>query len=158
MDNNEAFEKNALKKKKNDRKRRKKKASAKKGNAARLGFAKDLLPNRSPSKFKGSLPATPIKKVVEPHPLCSICGKPIANIAEAFTLEQDTYVDFDCMIEKIRNDEKLSKDTSVSYIGSGNFGIFDKNEEGSFVLVKKIPVESPESYMGMKQYVEGLKK
>ena len=45
----------------------------------------------------------------------------------------------------------------VSYIGSGNFGLCEKNQDGKWVILKTINYESSEKNKEMKAYIEGLK-
>lgn len=42
----------------------------------------------------------------------------------------------------------------MSYCGKGSFAIFEKDEEGRWITVQKIPYEDAERYARSKSYVE----
>jgi hypothetical protein len=69
---------------------------------------------------------TPVKLPTDPLPVpdCSICGKPIKDIASAVT-DRITGMPahFDCIVSQIAGYEKIEKGDSVTYIGGGRFGI-----------------------------------
>lgn len=125
--------------------------------------------NRKKKKSKNDRPAgvhTPrhisfdevaVPQVNEPMPVCSICGKSIETIADAISEADGSFSHFDCVIAKIREQEKVSENETVSYIGHGNFAVLYKDEEGKYVIKTRIPYESKESYDAMKKYVEGTK-
>ena len=98
-----------------------------------------------------------VPQVNEPMPVCSICGKSIETIADAICEGEGSFSHFDCVIAKIREQEKVSENETVSYIGHGNFAVLYKDEDGKFVIKTRIPYESKESYDAMKKYVEGTK-
>ena len=97
------------------------------------------------------------KNVVEPNNKCVICGETINSIAEAFSYGGG-YAHFDCILNLLKNNEVLSEGDSISYIGSGQFGICHKNEDGKYTIVKRIEIENKESNVAFKDYVESLKK
>ena len=99
-----------------------------------------------------------IPQVREPNPLCSICGEPITTIADAISESNGSFSHFDCVIARIREQEKVSADETVSYIGHGNFAVFVKDEEGRYSIKTRIPYESKDSYEAMKRFVEGTKE
>ena len=45
----------------------------------------------------------------------------------------------------------------VSYIGSGNFALVGKDEEGKPIIIRKIPFESSENTKAMKEYIASLR-
>ncbi len=97
--------------------------------------------------------------VEEPSPLCTICSKPIKAIAQALSGPgEDEYAHFDCVLEKIREDEKPTEKQKVSYIGRGTFAIIDTDDEGNMVFTKRIVWETAEKFDAMKKFVEGNKK
>jgi hypothetical protein len=69
---------------------------------------------------------TPVKLPADPLPLldCSICGKPIRDIASAVT-DRITGMPahFDCIVSQIAENEQIEKGDTVAYIGGGRFGI-----------------------------------
>lgn len=98
-----------------------------------------------------------VPQVNEPMPVCSICGKNIETIADAISEADGSFSHFDCVIAKIREQEKVSENETVSYIGHGSFAVLYKDEDGKFVIKTRIQYESKESYDAMKKYVEGTK-
>ena len=98
-----------------------------------------------------------VPQVNEPMPTCSICGKNIETIADAISEGDGTFSHFDCVIAKIREQERVSDNETVSYIGHGNFAVLYKDEEGKYVIKTRIPYESKENYDSMKKYVESTK-
>ena len=123
-----------------------------------------MMDNRKKKKFKEqpkkhmSFDVPDVPQINEPMPVCSLCGKPIETIADSFCEPDGSYSHFDCVLDKIRKQERVSEEETVSYIGHGNFAVFYKNEEGKFVIKTRIPYESKESYDAMKQFVEGSKQ
>lgn len=120
--------------------------------------------NQHPSQEKKRRPEharTPIvvPRVQEPVPLCAFCSKPIEAITQAISgPEVGIFYHFDCVLRKISEDEKLLPTQKVSYIGKGVFAVVDTDAEGKFIIVKRIPFESPESFAAMKQFVEEQKQ
>ena len=107
--------------------------------------------------YHSSIPVSNTKNVVEPNNKCVICGETINSIAEAF-FYGGGYAHFDCILNLLKNNEVLSEGDSISYIGSGQFGICHKNEDGKYTIVKRIEIENKESNVAFKDYVESLKK
>ncbi|MCR5761593.1 MAG: hypothetical protein K6F82_06350 [Sphaerochaetaceae bacterium] len=100
------------------------------------------------------LPDVEVKKVVEPRPVCSICGEPIEAIIEAITESDGSYSHFDCVINKLKEKYNVKEPDKVSYIGHGSFAVFTMDEEGKYVIREKIAYESNENYASMLKYVE----
>ncbi len=104
-------------------------------------------------------PSIVVPKVKEPHPLCTICSKPIHAIAEAISGPEPTDINhFDCVLKKIAEDEKVMLPRKVSYIGRGTFAVVDKDEEGNLIFIKKIIYETPEHFDSYKKFVESQKR
>ena len=61
------------------------------------------------------------------------------------------------MLERIRESEHLQEGETVSYIGSGSFGVIGRDEAGKPVILRRVAFESPERFRGMKEYVEEQK-
>ena len=97
------------------------------------------------------------KYVSEPYPICPYCGEKIDLIADSFFVNGE-YIHFDCMLSSIKEKEILAEGQSISYLGSGAFGVCQKNEDGKYTIVKRIEVESKEDSLKMKNYIEGLKE
>ncbi len=117
-----------------------------------------LLPEQHHKPYHSNLPQLPVKKVHEPKETCVICGEVIEGIASALTHPDGGFCHFDCVLNKIKEDEKLSLLQKVSYIGKGTFAVVNQEEDGSFSFTKKIVWESSEAFAKMKQYVEEIKK
>lgn len=107
--------------------------------------------------YHSSIPVIPPKTVIEPYEKCVICSEKIDTIADAFSLS-DGYAHFDCVLNRIRESEPLGVGDTVSYIGSGSFGICHKGSDGKYTILKKIDVENKENYQNFKGYVESLKQ
>lgn len=96
------------------------------------------------------------KYVSEPYPICPYCGEKIDVIADSFNVNGE-YVHFDCMLSSIKEKEILSENQTISYLGSGTFGVCQKDEDGKYTIVKRIEVENKDDSQKMKDYIEGLK-
>ena len=110
-----------------------------------------------PRVHHSSLPVEEPKVIKEPFPECAYCSEPIESIAESFMIDDGPYVHFDCAVKSIREAEHVPDDRIVSYIGSGNFGIIEKGEDGSLSIIKTIPFENSDRVKSMKAFVEGCK-
>ena len=110
-----------------------------------------------PRPHHSSLPVEEPRKVAEPHQLCQYCGTEIDGIASALSTPEGGYAHFDCVLGKLREEEHLQEGESLSYIGSGSFGVIGHDENGKPVIIRRIAYESQERFRGMKEYVEGLK-
>ena len=97
------------------------------------------------------------KSVSEPYPLCPYCGERIDLIADSFFVDGE-YVHFECMLSSIKEKEILEENQTISYIGSGAFGVCQKDEEGRYTIIKRIEVENKEDSTKMKNFIEGLKE
>lgn len=107
--------------------------------------------------YHSSIPILMPKVLIEPDMRCVLCGEKIDNIASSFSYG-DGVAHFDCMLEKLRGEETLKEGETISYLGSGTFGVCKKNENGSYTIEKRIEAESKEKYQSFKNYVEGLKE
>lgn len=110
-----------------------------------------------PTEHHSNIPVAAPKSVREPRLKCQICSKEIQQIASAMTTPDGGYAHFDCVLNEIKSNEKLADNQVVSYIGSGNFGVCEKDEEGKYHIVKTINYENPEKVKAIKEYVESLK-
>ncbi len=109
--------------------------------------------------YHSDIPVPEAKTIEEPSGIiCAICNEPIDSIASAIVGKDGRYVHFDCVLESIKKDEELKDNQSISYIGSGNFAVCEKGEDGKFTIIKRIPYESAEQHQKLVDFVEGLKK
>ena len=106
--------------------------------------------------FHSSLEIPMPKVVNEPYPICSICGERIDLIADSFFVGGE-YVHFECMLERIKESEVLSDNQNISYLGSGSFGVCQKDENGKYTIIKRIEVENKDEALAIRNYIEGLK-
>lgn len=107
-----------------------------------------------------SLPFEKIELIEQPHPVCTICSKPISYITEGLvSKDSDGYVHFDCAIKQIAEKYDVKPPLKVSYIGSGKFGIIEYIKmPNSFKIKETIEWESPDKLKKIKEEVESLKK
>ncbi len=143
---------------KRDRKRKKRGSKAKGAPEAGKKPKNTLLPSQTKTPYRSSLPPLPARRVEEPLLECPLCGKVIEVIASALTHPSGGFCHFDCVLAKIAQDERLSENQKVSYIGRGTFAVVESQAENSFTFVKKIVWETPESFDTMKKYVEANKR
>ena len=99
-----------------------------------------------------------VPQVNEPRPVCKICGQTIEFIAEAISESDGSFSHFDCVLEKLREEYQVKEGETLSYVGHGNFAVFEKNEEGKLTIKTRIPYESKDSYDSAKKFVEGSKQ
>jgi len=104
------------------------------------------------------LPEVDVPQIKEPRPICKICGEPIEAIIEAISESDGSYSHFDCVVNSIKQNNKLAENECVSYIGQGYFAICVKDEDGKFTIKERIPYESVNSYSAIKKLVEESKK
>ncbi len=78
------------------------------------------------------------------HLECKLCGEPIENPAEAFSLEAEK-VHFDCLLKTVNFGVELKENQKVCYVGRGEFGLCefkDSRCKGSFTVLQRFSVES----------------
>ena len=107
--------------------------------------------------FHSQIPADRVKSVKEPLVECIYCNEKITQITDAFSLD-DGFAHFECVLNKLKGEEKLSDNQKLSYSGRGNFSVFELDEEGKYHIVKTISVESQKSNQEFKDYIQGLKE
>ena len=56
--------------------------------------------------------------------------------------------------ERIKEANPVLENQTISYIGKGEFALCQKDEEGKWTIVRRIPYESGENYAKMKSFVE----
>lgn len=143
---------------KRDRKRKKRGSKAKATNEGNKKPKNTLLPSQTKTPYHSNLPPLPARCVEEPLLDCPLCGKVIENIASALTHPEGGFCHFDCVLEKITKDERISEGQKVSYIGRGTFAVVEANTEDGLSFARKIIWETPEAFDTMKKYVEANKK
>lgn len=152
---------NLMSKKKNFRDGRKGKSKGQGKDSGKLaGFSNlnQVAGVPKPYDYHSKLPVLPTTSVVEPNLVCALCGKTIETISSALCAPDGKYVHFDCVLEDMKAKNHLLENQSISYIGSGNFAIVEKDENGSYTIVSRIPYEDHDHFDQMKMYVESLKK
>lgn len=92
----------------------------------------------------------------ETEEVCPLCGEKILNIVDVFSRD-GKYIHFPCAIDQIKKDQRVREDEIVSYVGSGNFGIYRKDDNGNITLSRKVLYESKEENESYKEYLESLK-
>ena len=107
-----------------------------------------------PHAFHSRIPIMPVPTVREPNDQCSICGKTIENISQGMYTPSGQLAHFECVLSALKEANCLSEGQTLSYCGKGAFGIWEKDAEGKWTLVRKIPYEDAESYERMKAYVK----
>ncbi|HKL59620.1 MAG TPA: hypothetical protein VJ863_06965 [Sphaerochaeta sp.] len=143
---------------KRDRKRKKRGPKAKGAPETSKKPMNSLLPSQTKVPYHSNLPPLPLRRIEEPMVECPLCGKVIENIASALTHPEGGFCHFDCVLEKIAKDERITDKQKVSYIGRGTFAVVEENEEHGFSFAKRIVWESAESLDSMKKYVEASKR
>ena len=138
------------------RSRQKRKAKQSQGEAQKV--VSSLLPQIRVGTHHSSLPIEPVKRVVEPEDVCTICSKPIELIASALGDAQGGYVHFDCALESLAKERHLTEAQKISYIGRGTFAVVQCEEDGSFTFLERIAWETPQAFDAMKKYVEANKE
>ena len=76
---------------------------------------------------------------------CEICGSEIKDISSAIASGNQNPVHFDCMLEKLKKENRLENSEKIVYLGSGNFGIIKQEKNRpmkEFKIVRKIEVEN----------------
>lgn len=137
--------------KQKDRKRKKK------GGISGFSTLNQVAGVPKPREHRSSIPVEAPGTIQEPHPVCPYCGNEIESIASSLTAPDGSFVHFDCVLERIREEEKPAEGESISYIGSGSFAVIGKGENGKPVIIRKIPFESQEQTKAMKAYVASLR-
>jgi len=140
--------------KKNNRKRKNKNQGNKSNKNNNDGL--DLLPQKRKITPKSSISPAVQKKVQEPNVKCSYCDKVITDIASSIK-SSDSYLHFDCVIEKIKKEKNIKPNQIVSYIGKGSFAIIEKDEEGKMKFIETMQIETPQDFDLMKKYIEEIK-
>ncbi len=76
---------------------------------------------------------------------CPVCNRPIREISTAIIFkESDKPAHFDCVIKEIKNQEELSPNEKICYLGNGSFGIItfrNPNSPIKFLIRKRIQYE-----------------
>ncbi len=82
-----------------------------------------------------------IKQFKEKAQVCEICGQPINDVANAISNRgSDKPSHFDCVLNKLSEEEKPGFNEKMAYIGQGRFAIlhFDNPHDQKHFTIKKI--------------------
>jgi hypothetical protein len=99
---------------------------------------------------------TPAKKPNEPIPeiTCSLCGKPIPDLASAMSdREGEGASHFDCIIARLKERETLDAGDSFAYIGGGRFGVVHHDSPKKFSIKKIIEWDQREERVPWRKLV-----
>lgn len=151
-------EKKEKRQRKRGDKRSRQKRKAKQNQGEMQKAANSLLPQIRVGTHRSTLPAEAVKRVVEPEDICELCSKPIGVIASALGGQGGGYVHFDCALESLAKERRLTETQKISYIGRGTFAVVQTEEDGSFTFVERIVWETPQAFDAMKKYVEANKE
>ncbi len=95
-------------------------------------------------------------------PVCSICQKGIDSITQAIgSGEEGEVAHFDCILRMLTEQETLTDEQKISYIGNGNFAVVEysrKNFSGGFTIVRRIPFEEQKVRSRVKKMVSERKQ
>jgi len=92
--------------------------------------------NASSQKPRIERPAQELK-------ICAVCGKPIFDLTGAIASREDGEpIHFDCALEILSKEEKLTSDEKLMYIGGGFFGVCAQTTGGKLEIRRKIRWEA----------------
>lgn len=117
---------------KNENRSRHKKDSLKNRNAKRNN-------SRSSSRNRNRKPRSKKEKLY-----CASCGKPITNVSSALvSRDQKGFMHFECVVELIKQEERIVPPQKLVYIGQGDFAIVEtSSKKKDFTIIKRIPYEN----------------
>jgi hypothetical protein len=98
----------------------------------------------------------PVQKPDEPIPalICSLCNKPITDVASAIGGRRDDEVfHFDCILAQLKQRETLGEGDSLTYIGGGRFGIVRHESQKKFTIKKIIEWDQKEERVHWRKVV-----
>jgi len=113
-----------------------------KGKTKPQGVARPAKPAR-PAR-----PSISLKPLVREVADCPICGEPIKDITSALSLRDGAGpAHFDCVLNQIREKERLNPGEAVIYLGKGDFGVVQDEEyqKGNLQIIRKIAYEQLEN-------------
>ncbi len=82
-----------------------------------------------------------IRKFKTKEVICSKCGQPIRDLSSAIAdKETGAPVHFDCVLQQLKNEEKLGPNERMTYIGQGRFAVlyFENIHDTKHFSIKKI--------------------
>jgi hypothetical protein len=97
-----------------------------------------------------------VQKPDEPIPTltCSLCNKPITDVASAICDRRDDQVfHFDCILAQLKQHETLGEGDSLAYIGGGRFGIVHYESQKKFTIKKIIEWDQREERVHWRKVV-----
>ncbi|MCR4938828.1 MAG: hypothetical protein K5930_01805 [Treponemataceae bacterium] len=93
-------------------------------------------------------------------PECPMCGKPITELSTALAdKDSGLPVHFDCVLEHLQKNEKLSSDQKIVYIGQGRFGVLvfpQAHDTKNFSIQKIIEWEPHDKKIEWRTEIAGL--
>ena len=108
--------------------------------------------------FHSRIPVPDSPVICEPHDECAICGNPIENRSLAMSTPDGGYAHFDWVLEKIRKENPVGENQTISYNGKGVFAVIRKEEDGSWIIERRIQYEYNAGYQKVKAYVQENRK
>lgn len=104
---------------------------------------KDSLKSRN-SKRSSSRNRNRKPRVKKEKLFCSGCGKPITNVSSALvSRDQKGFMHFECVVELIKQEERIVPPQKLVYIGQGDFAIVETSpKKKDFTIIKRIPYEN----------------
>jgi len=109
--------------------------------------------NRPPRKnnrnrnFKGKKNSKQTIAYTGPAVVCSVCGKNIRDLSSAIKEQVSGQpAHFDCIINKIAENEPVKEQEKIVYLGSGKFAVIEceNNQNKNFKIIKEINYEEKE--------------
>ncbi len=94
--------------------------------------------NKSRNKNKSSLKKSRLSHI---EVVCSLCQEKIDEVTSTIQLSGDQAFHFSCYVKKITKDRQLSAKQTISYLGSGNFAIIERQDNSPlFTIIERFPV------------------
>ena len=91
---------------------------------------------------------------------CARCGKEIAELASALADRQTGEpVHFDCVLEMLKEQERLKENERLTYIGQGKFAVLhfeNPRDTRHFTIVKTIEWEPRDAHYDWRTEMSGL--
>jgi len=99
--------------------------------------------NKAPAQvIRFQRPEEPIVPYEMPQLECALCQKTIDDASSAIAFGPEGHpAHFECVQERLQNQEELSSEEKLVYVGNGQFGVVEQNRQGSFTVKRRIPVE-----------------
>ena len=82
-----------------------------------------------------------IQELKDREVICPICGEAIAEISSCLTDKKSgNPAHFDCILQEVSKDEKLTENEKIAYIGQGRFGVlyYENPRDQRHFTIKKV--------------------